>query len=410
MVPARSVLAVDGQGFLQDPDFLYLTGLRRAVGAILVIDGPAGEARLFQPKSLGPFAEHVGLEVDAADVAHSGIDQVSPWDELVPYLRRRVGEGKVAGLRLSKAGLLEVIGAGIGAPPGLAPAVGARGQLRQGLVEALPGTPVEDDVVLSEMRLVKSPSEIGLLRRAGSSSALALLAGLGRIGPGRRQREAEGAIVATCLTEADGVSFWPWAMSGPAGVYPAPWQSLTDPLHLDRRMEAGALVRVDVGCAYGGYMGDVGRTVPVSGRYDAGQRETWDLLVAAYRKGLEAVREGVRVSDVIAASREEVARRQGGLATPLARHAAAAILAPDGAPHWQMHGVGLDPAEGPSASADVLKSGMVVAYEPIFVVDGQGFYMEDMLAVTATGHELLSPGLPYSADEVERAMRASRAR
>src|SRR5262245_47829378 len=193
-------------------------------------------------------------------------------------------------------------------------------------------------------------------------------------------------------------------MSGSAGAYPEPWKSLRDPLHLDRRMEPGGLVRVDVGCAYGGYMGDVGRTVPVSGRYDAGQRETWDLLVGAYRKGLEAVRDGVRVSDVLAASRQEIARRRDGLATPLARRAAGIILAPDGAPHWQVHEVGLDPAEGPSAPADVLKAGMAVAYEPIFVVEGQGFYLEDMLVVTPTGHELLTPGLPYTADEVERVM------
>ncbi|HEY7515728.1 MAG TPA: M24 family metallopeptidase, partial [Vicinamibacteria bacterium] len=324
--------------------------------------------------------------------------------------RRRLAEGRVAGLRVAKAGLLEGIVAPIGSPPGLAPAAGPREQLRQALKAALPGTPVEDDVVLAELRLVKSPSEIDLLRRAGAASAKALLAGLSRVAPGRRQRHAEAAIVGECLVEADGTSFWPWAMSGSAGAYPGPWQSLTDPLHLDRPMEAGGLVRVDVGCAYGGYMGDVGRTVPVSGRYDAGQRETWELLVGAYRRGLEAVREGVLVSDVLAASRQEVARRQESLATPLARRAALTLLAPDGAPHWQVHGVGLDPAEGPGAPTDVLKAGMVLAYEPIFVVEGQGFYLEDMLAVTATGYELLTPGLPYSADEVERAMQAGRGR
>jgi Xaa-Pro aminopeptidase len=40
--------------------------------------------------------------------------------------------------------------------------------------------------------------------------------------------------------------------------------------------------------------------------------------------------------------------------------------------------------------------------EPIFSVDGQGFYLEDMILVTPTGHEILTPGLPYTADEIER--------
>jgi Xaa-Pro aminopeptidase len=48
---------------------------------------------------------------------------------------------------------------------------------------------------------------------------------------------------------------------------------------------------------------------------------------------------------------------------------------------------------------------MVVDYEPIFSVDGLGFYMEDMLVVTATGFELLTPGLPYGSREIEQAMR-----
>ena len=54
---------------------------------------------------------------------------------------------------------------------------------------------------------------------------------------------------------------------------------------------------------------------------------------------------------------------------------------------------------------EALGAGMVVAFEPIFSVDGQGFYLEDMILVTKDGHEILTPGLPYSAEEIERATR-----
>ena len=263
---------------------------------------------------------------------------------------------------------------------------------------------------MPELRLVKSAAEINLLRRVGAASAAALLAGLRNIGAGRRQREVEAAVVAVCLTQSDGVSFWPWAMSGPLAVYPQPWGSLREPQHLDRLMKSGELTRLDVGCAHSGYMGDVGRTVPVSGAFSDGQRETWDLLVDAYRRGLAVIRDGIPVNQVIAASLDEIKRRQPNLRTTLARHAASTILAPNGAPYWQLHGVGLDIAEGPSSPIDVLRSGMVFDYEPIFAVDGQGFYIEDMLLVTPTGYELLTPGLPYGAREVEDAMRSKRTR
>ncbi|MFL5382008.1 MAG: hypothetical protein ACJ8GN_05800 [Longimicrobiaceae bacterium] len=54
---------------------------------------------------------------------------------------------------------------------------------------------------------------------------------------------------------------------------------------------------------------------------------------------------------------------------------------------------------------DTLRAGMVLDYEPMFAVGGQGFYMEDMILVTAGGYEILTTGLPYTAAEIESAMR-----
>jgi hypothetical protein len=47
---------------------------------------------------------------------------------------------------------------------------------------------------------------------------------------------------------------------------------------------------------------------------------------------------------------------------------------------------------------------MVVAYELMFTVDGDGFYLEDMILVKNDGYELLTPGLPYTAREIEAVM------
>jgi Xaa-Pro aminopeptidase len=58
---------------------------------------------------------------------------------------------------------------------------------------------------------------------------------------------------------------------------------------------------------------------------------------------------------------------------------------------------------------DTLRAGQVVAFEPILTVGGVGLYLEDMLLVTPAGAEVLTPGLPYSATEIERVMRAARA-
>ena len=91
--------------------------------------------------------------------------------------------------------------------------------------------------------------------------------------------------------------------------------------------------------------------------------------------------------------------------TTLGRNAAALLTQPDSLPFWQWHGIGLEYAE---PLPPVLKAGMVLDYEPIFVVEGQGFYMEDMVLVTPRGYEILTKGLPSTAADIQRAMQHAR--
>jgi hypothetical protein len=51
-----------------------------------------------------------------------------------------------------------------------------------------------------------------------------------------------------------------------------------------------------------------------------------------------------------------------------------------------------------------LHTGNTVAFGPDFDVDGQGFYEEDLVLITADGYELVNPALPYSAADIEKMM------
>jgi Xaa-Pro aminopeptidase len=159
---------------------------------------------------------------------------------------------------------------------------------------------------------------------------------------------------------------------------------------------------MDVGCALGHYEGDVGRTVPVSGKFNEDQRETPDLLVRAYRAGLSAMKAKVPLETVMARARAEVESAQATLKSDYARRAAALILAKPLPAAWHIHGVGLD---GGETGTDTLEAGSVIAFEPMFSVDADAYYMEDMILITESGHEVLTTGLPYTASEIEAAMR-----
>jgi Xaa-Pro aminopeptidase len=390
-------------GFQQDPSFFYLTGLPSAVGAVLAIDGAAKETWLFVPAKLRGVAgllENLLVDQGDASARRLGLDHVVDRKELLAFLVRR--EASQPPLLLYGPGLSGEHTAPLETAlddPGMA--------WNHAVGEIWPGARLRDaNPLLSAMRLVKSPAEIEALRGVGKASAAALRAGLAALKPGRPQREAEADVVSACIAAgAEGPSFWPWVMTGPTSAFPTPFESLGDYRHLNRTMQAGEIARVDVGCDRDHYKGDVGRTAPVSGRFDAGQRETWELLVAAYRAGLAVLRDGVTRDAVFAASLAEVRRRQPALTTPLGKKVAEILLGEGGLQWWEIHGVGLDSAEG---MPETLRTGMTVDFEPIVSVDGQGFYLEDMILVTPTGYEILTPGLPYSADEIETAVRAAR--
>lgn len=49
-------------------------------------------------------------------------------------------------------------------------------------------------------------------------------------------------------------------------------------------------------------------------------------------------------------------------------------------------------------------TGSVIAFEPMFSVGEDAYYLEDMILVTENGHEILTKALPYTAEEIEMEM------
>jgi Xaa-Pro aminopeptidase len=253
---------------------------------------------------------------------------------------------------------------------------------------------------LSALMEVQSQSEQANIRAAAKASVEALLAGMHAVEEGTTQRRAEGAVVKACLDAGARQSFWPWVMSGPNTDLLRAFEALARYDRSDRIMAAGELVRLDVGCEVGHYEGDVGRTIPVSGRFDPAQREIWTAFVAAYRAGVAVLRDGATADSVFAVWREELLRHAPGATTDLARRAIQSWSVRENVPYWQLHTMGLDVAD----AGQGLHEGMTIAFEPIATIDGVSYFMEDMYLVGRGGAELLTPGLPSTADEIEATM------
>lgn len=403
LLHARSAPSSLGEpSFKQDATFLYFTALPNQPAAILALDGPRKESLLFVPQGpalFGAKVEGVSLTPGEESARAHGFSRVEPWESFLPYVRRRLSEG-VRKLYLDEARNAEFPGN----PEAMLPVSGDKLLWRRSVEAAFPGVEIASaEAAIRAMRWAKSKAEVEALREVARTSSSALLAGIRAVEVGKSQRVTEAAVVSACFESgAVAPSFWPWTMSGPNAHLGNVVRSFFDYEHLNREMKNGELVRMDVGCALSHYEGDVGRTVPVSGKFNADQRETLDLLVRAYRAGLSAMKAGTTLKAVMERARSEVERAQGSLQTDYARRAAAHLIQAPLRETWHIHGVGLD---GGETGTDTLEVGSVIAFEPMFSVDEDAYYMEDMILVTEAGHEVLTRGLPYTATEIEAVMR-----
>ena len=399
MVHAPSVADDTRDGFRQDAAFYYFTGLENTVGTILAIDGRSHESWLFLPTlpTHPPWGSLEGSPGSDA-VKRAGIDHVVDWSELTSFLEKNASATTTLYYVAIRGSLPDLPPNITGGPPN-APLWGVA------IAKKWPSFQLKEvGARVNALMDVQSSSELIDVRAAAKATVKAVMAGIHAIRPGVSQRSVEAAVEDACWKEgAHGASFWPWAMAGLNGVFPNPFTSLIRYDHLNVIMKAGDLVRLDVGCEWNHYGGDLGRTVPVSGRYSADQREIWNIFASAYQAGVRSLREGSTVDQVYEAWRAELLRHRESTRSTLARQAVDEWSKREKVPYWQIHTMNL----GEGGVRGPLRAGTTIAFEPIASIGGQGYYLEDMFVVTKGGADLLTPGVPYSAEEIEAAMQAT---
>lgn len=399
LVHALSRLDIAADGYRQDPYFYYLTGLENSIGAIFAIEGKSGESWLFLP-SKPPFMKS-GLKppvTPGPEAARAlGIDHVVDWSELQGFLAASASSPLLIYYPDDPSGFDEMPANFLSTKSPAAPL------WVQTILQKWPSFEAkESSDALNALMYVQSQAEIAVLRSAAKTTVTAFRAGMTAVHTGVSQRSVESAVENACWSSgAHGTSFWPWAMAGENAIFPKPFTSLGLYDHLNADMRAGDLVRLDVGCEWQHYIGDLGRTVPVSGHYDNDQRETWNIYVAAYRKAAATLREGTNVDKVYDTWRTELLNHRAQAKSSLAQHAIDSWSKRENVPYWQIHTTNLVAARPP----DSFRADMTVNFEPIASVDGQGFFLEDMYLITKDGAEILTPGVPYTAEEIEAAMR-----
>jgi Xaa-Pro aminopeptidase len=392
----RSTSQIDAYegGLHQAPEFYYLVGLENVLGAFLAVDGGSGESWLFLPStSVAPGVEFVpGPEAQK----QLGIDHVVGISALRKFLTEHAVTPQKLYYTVPFLSLPDM-------PENIVGALNAKAPLWAMIIaQEWPAFHLEDATSrMQEVMAIQSGGEVDALRSAGRATVSAMKAGIRMVDPGVSQQAIELAVIDSCWRAgAHGVSYWPIIMAGRNGVVPQVYSASLRYDHLDTTMKAGDLVHFDVGCESSHYEGNLGRTIPVSGHFSDDQREIWNIFVAAYWAGVSALREGVTEEQVFDAWSREILRHRASAKTSLAQRAIDNWSKRENDPYWLVHYTHLFPAhvKGP------LRAGTVIDFEPVASIDGQGYYLEDMYRITDNGVELLTPGIPYTAEEIEAAM------
>ena len=387
LLHANTTMGFVSDGYREEAAFYYLTGLEDAPGTILAIVGKSGESWLFVPaaESAGGAETKPGEEA----ARKVGLEHVVDWKELQGFLTEQTKAGAKIYYKPETAMLPENLSA-------------TKNKRAPGWIQVLQKSfPTADfqpvGVKLYTLMAVESKAERHDSNMAARATVKAFTAGARSIHPGASQREVELAVVDACWKEGRGVSFWPWAMAGANGVFPKPFESESRYDHLDSWMQSGDLVRLDVGCEWQHYQGDLGRTIPVSGHFSEDQREVWNIFVGAYQSVARELKEGLTEDGAFDIWKGELLRHRESAKSPLAQRAIETWSERKNVPYWQIHTMNLDAGyiEGP------LRAGMVIDFEPIASVGGQGYYLEDMYIIGKDGARVMTSGLPYTAEEIE---------
>jgi len=249
--------------------------------------------------------------------------------------------------------------------------------------------------VLTRLRMVKSPGEIALIRKATEASIEAHLAAMKTMKPGIWEYEVAARMVYEFQRRGcEWPAYPPIVGSGFASTV----------LHYaqnSKRMQEGDTVVMDVAGAYGGYTTDITRTLPVSGRFTARQREIYEIVLAAADAAIAAAKPGMYLGRRGAKGLHEIAydyintHGKDLNGQPLGQYFI----------HGLSHSVGLN-VHDPFDYNQPLQPGMVITIEPgVYIPDEKlGVRIEDVVLITADGCEVLSRRLPRTVEDVERAM------
>lgn len=398
--------------YRQDSDFYYLTGFPEPNAIAVFLPGcKQGQFILFcqeydEQKAIWE-GHHAGLKGARKDYGAEEAYSIDEVDAVMPKL--------LAGR--------ERIHCSFGKNPQfdqklLAWVSAVRRQARAGV--KAPEEFIDLDRVLHEMRLIKSPEEVAVIRQAAEISAKAHIRAMQVCRPELYEYQIEAEILHEFLQAGARSPAYPSIVASGANACV---------LHYTRnnkQLKAGELLLIDAGAEYDYYAADITRTFPVDGRFTPFQRTIYELVLEAQLAAIEKVRPGNHWNEpheaavrVLVKGLMKLGFLDGNYSRLIKKEAYKDFYM-----HRTGHWLGMDVHDVGSYKLNdewrELRPGMVLTVEPGLYISQQckqvakkwrgiGVRIEDDVLVTENGCEVLTSAVPKTVEEIEALMESGRA-
>jgi Xaa-Pro aminopeptidase len=395
--------------YRQDSDLAYLTGFAEPEAVLVLIPGRAQAQSILFCRERDETRERWDGEILGPERAATelGVDDAFPIediDDILPNLidgRERVYYhfGRDPEFDLKVLGWINRL----------------RAQAPRGA--KAPESIIALGHLLGDLRLFKSKAELQLLREAARISALAHQRVMQTVRPGQFENQIEAELHYVFRHNNAVAAYEPTVAAG-KNACTLHYRDNQAPLN------AGDLLLVDAGCEVKFYASDITRTIPISGRFNAVQRDLYNVVLAAQSAAIQVARPGKEWQAIHSAARDEIVR--GLIELRVLKESFQSALNSGSYkryfPHKTGHWLGLDVHDTGDYSIEgqsrILEADMVMTIEPGIYINanelnapkqlrGMAVRIEDEIVVTRKNPEVLTEFVPRSVEAIEQYMAAN---
>lgn len=387
--------------FAQEENFYYLTGHNEEEAALILLPPEGSKAKkddwqgpreiFFLPHKDPRKEQWNGVRMAPGD---PGIESRTGFAQIKPMPELRATVERLARIYPNFYTLLPYLKELGGYPH--------ERETADWLKQAAPEVLVKDiRNIINDLRVIKSATEITLLRQAIDLSDDAQVEAMKMMRPGVWEYQVAAKMVEThAMGGSEAEAYAPIVGAGPNSTA----------LHYDklsRKIEDGDVVVLDVGAQNSGYAADITRTLPANGKFTPRQREIYEIVLSAQEAALKALKPGM---DMCRKGNKSVYKIAYDYIDSHGKDQRGKSLGQYFI-HGLGHNIGLN-VHDPGDTCKPFVPGMVVTVEPGIYIpeENLGVRIEDDVLITESGYELLSRKLPRDPDEIERIMAAAKQR